>query len=77
MGRAALAAVWWVAQPDVGSPDLLRAFWSREYLGWEQFRATSDLIALAKEAAAAWGEIVELLKKSDDLSIPEFLKRGS
>jgi hypothetical protein len=62
---------------NAGDAVALRAFWSRQYPGWEQFRATSDLIALAKEAAAAWGEIVELLKKSDDLSIPEFLKRGS
>ena len=62
---------------NAGDAAALRAFWSREYPGWEQFRATSDLIALAKEAAAAWSEIVELLKRSHDLSIPEFLRRGS
>jgi hypothetical protein len=54
-----------------GDAIALRAFWRQEFGDWEKFKAPSDLITLAKQAADEWTAIASQL----DLSIPTFLRR--
>jgi hypothetical protein len=54
-----------------GDAIALRAFWRKEFGDWEKFKAPSDLITLAKQAADEWAAIASQL----DLSIPTFLRR--
>ena len=35
----------------------LRAFWDREFGDWRKFKASSDLVTLATDAAKAWTEL--------------------
>jgi hypothetical protein len=51
----------------------LRASWRKEFGDWEKFKAPSDLITLAKQAADEWAAIASQL----DLSIPPFLRRDA
>jgi hypothetical protein len=46
-----------------GDAVALRALWRRHGYDWERFDAPSDLISLAKEAAAEWSAIVAVIDK--------------
>jgi hypothetical protein len=47
-----------------GEAVALRAYWTRIFGDWQKFKAPSDLVTLAKQAATAWVELAADLSKS-------------
>ena len=43
-----------------------RAYWSRQFPGWETFKAPSELVTLAKQAAKAWSELASAIEQQQD-----------
>jgi hypothetical protein len=72
-----------------GEAIALPLYWMREFGDWEKFKVTSDLVTLAKQAAAAWKAIADTLSNEPiatmppgtgapiDPDLPEFLDRAA
>lgn len=57
-----------------GSAVATSAYWTKEFGEWQKFKAPSHLLRLAKQAAAAWQELVSKLEPPTDAPEAEALQ---
>jgi hypothetical protein len=46
-----------------GDAIAMEALWTKEFGDWEKFKAPSDLVTLAKQAAKAWADLAAKLER--------------